>query len=392
MRVAAIDTGAIEGLYAVDRGFTMSVASMASTWEAEIGIAKGADVAALIAAQRAGYDLALDAATAATAITEAWIRRLHEVVCAAQDEYDVRTAAGPQRHLLPKGAYKSVPNHVELADGSIHPYAPVETTPAEMHRLVEELRSAEFGRAHPVVQASYAHFALVCVHPFSDGNGRVARALASVFLLRAISLPFVVFADQKDSYLDSLSLADLGRPQAFVDFVLFRAVDLQQLLTQQLSAARGPSLEDAAARLRDTAAHPEILKLLEVIRNELQTQLGALDLPASVSWSVTVAQGGGFSVELPPPSRPAIHVVISTTVPRAAKVEEFLSVFASQAPEAELPGFSITRQTRRRETLTVRPDEVRPAISAALQYRLSAWLGRVLAEKVTEVTRHAQKL
>src|ERR1700688_1103692 len=60
MRAAAIDTGAIEGLYEVDRGFTMSVALQTLAWEHALG-ERGEGVRELFEAQLAGYELAIDA-------------------------------------------------------------------------------------------------------------------------------------------------------------------------------------------------------------------------------------------------------------------------------------------------------------------------------------------
>ena len=42
---------------------------------------------------------------------------------------------------------------------------------------------------HPAVQAAYAHYALTAIHPFADGNGRLARTVASVFLMRSAGVP-----------------------------------------------------------------------------------------------------------------------------------------------------------------------------------------------------------
>jgi len=86
------------------------------------------------------------------------------------------TTVGPQEQALPKRQYKIMPNHVRTRKGADHSYAPVDVTPAEMARLVAELRSDAFLTAHPVLQAAYAHYGLVAIHPFADGNGRVARA------------------------------------------------------------------------------------------------------------------------------------------------------------------------------------------------------------------------
>src|SRR5438876_1237932 len=82
--------------------------------------------------------------------------------------------------------------HVQLPDGSLHVYAPVDQTRDEMARLVRELNSGEFAGAHPIIQAAYAHHAFVSIHPFSDGNGRVARALASVYLYRSARIPLLL--------------------------------------------------------------------------------------------------------------------------------------------------------------------------------------------------------
>jgi Fic family protein len=136
----------------------------------------------------AAYDMVLDAVTAQVLpfVTETWIRQLHEVICASQPTYRVYVDSfGAFQDLkLPLDAYKKVPNSPTLASGEVHEYASPLETAAEMGRLIEELRTKEFLAAHPVVQAAYAHYAFVCVHPFVDGNGRVARALASVFLYR----------------------------------------------------------------------------------------------------------------------------------------------------------------------------------------------------------------
>ena len=110
----------------------------------------------------------------------------------------------------------------------VHAYAPVDRVPDEMQRLVAQLRTPEFEQAHPVLQTAYMHYALVVVHPFADLNGRAARSLASTFLLQEQYIPLVVFADQRDWYLDVLSAADQGDYQAFVGFIFrcaFQAID-----------------------------------------------------------------------------------------------------------------------------------------------------------------------
>ncbi len=247
-RAAALDTGAIEGLYEVDRGFTFTVAFETAAWEVELA-KRGENVRPLFEAQLHAYDYVLSLATKAEPISEAAIRVLHEVVCRAQDTYRVMTAIGPQEQELVKGRYKVLPNHVRTRDGVDHSYAPVDVTPAEMQRLVEEMRSGAFLAAHPATQAAYAHYGLVVIHPFPDGNGRVARALASAFTYRAIAMPIMILSEQKEAYLDALEQADHGNYQVFVDFMLIRSLDTMMLVSESFRGALAPTPEESASAL-----------------------------------------------------------------------------------------------------------------------------------------------
>lgn len=248
VRAAALDTGAIEGLYTVDRGFTMTVAFQSLAWEQAIE-ERGAGVRELFEAQLEAYELVLDAVTRKLPITEAWIRALHEKLVAPQKTFRVLTEVGWQDQELPKGQYKTRPNHVRLTDGTFHAYAPVDRVPEEMHRLVEQIRTPEFESAHPVLQASYCHYAFVVIHPFADGNGRVARALASTFFYRAQSIPLVIFANQRPAYLDALHAADLGDHRPVIAFFRDRGIDTIQLVAENLMTEGMTRPEDLATRI-----------------------------------------------------------------------------------------------------------------------------------------------
>ena len=69
------------------------------------------------------------------------------------------------------------------ADGTtVYEGPPAEHVPSLMHELVTALNAEE---AMPVmVRAAMAHLNLVMIHPFSDGNGRMARALQTLVLAR----------------------------------------------------------------------------------------------------------------------------------------------------------------------------------------------------------------
>jgi Fic family protein len=247
-RAAAFDTGAIEGLYKSDRGLTYTIAFETNAWEAALK-QEGEEVRSLFEAQMDAYDFVLDLATKSEPVSEAAIRTIHEVLCRAQDAYSVITAVGPQQQPLPKGQYKSLPNHVRTRKATDHSYAPVDVTPSEMHRLVGELRSEAFMQAHPAIQAAYAHYCLVVIHPFADGNGRVARALASVFSYRANSMPIVILSEQKEGYLNALEESDKGDFQPFLTFIADRFLDTMSLVEDSIRAAMVPSPASALAAI-----------------------------------------------------------------------------------------------------------------------------------------------
>ena len=292
-RLAAIDTGAIEGLYDVDRGFTLSVAVKTAAWEALIDAREPIVRRSFEDALRA-YDYVLDLATTKTEISEKAIREIHAQICASQKTYRVVTSAGVQERPLSKGGYKETPNNpTSRLTGQVHAYAPPIDVPAEMHRLVGELRSEAFTAAHPVLQAAYAHYAFVAIHPFADGNGRVARTLASVYLYRWPGVPLVTLADDKDDYIDALEEADDGRPERLVRFVQDRLVDVIGLV-QVATSAEAPEAGASIASLRETFLTEEGVTLAELdavggrlgerVVAEIEEQLTALDLPPGIQW------------------------------------------------------------------------------------------------------------
>jgi Fic family protein len=59
--------------------------------------------------------------------------------------------------------------------GGVHKGAPAERLPELMEEYVRFINSRRLAEEHPVIRALLAHFFLVTIHPFGDGNGRVSR-------------------------------------------------------------------------------------------------------------------------------------------------------------------------------------------------------------------------
>ncbi|MGH6814492.1 MAG: Fic family protein [Hyphomicrobiaceae bacterium] len=132
------------------------------------------------------------------------------------------------------GAYKTLPNHVLLPDGRIHRYVDPLHVPAEMEQLCRWIGESQ-GKRHPVVVAAIAHYNFVRIHPFDDGNGRGARLLTNLVLMRAEFPPAVIANERRRAYLDALRRADAGELAPFLSFVGEAAETTLQALARDLS-------------------------------------------------------------------------------------------------------------------------------------------------------------
>lgn len=113
--------------------------------------------------------------------------------------------------------------------GSGSGIAPPEQTASEMERLVAMHLQHVDKSVPPEVEAGWIHHRFTQIHPFQDGNGRVARALATLVLLRAGLFPVVVPLDEKDAYQDHLERADAGNLQPLVYYVALRQQEAHRL-------------------------------------------------------------------------------------------------------------------------------------------------------------------
>lgn len=75
--------------------------------------------------------------------------------------------------------------------GSHIPPPPSEVT-MEVASLVKWLQSHEALQMHPIRYAALAHYKLVYIHPFVDGNGRTSRLLMNLILMQAGYPPVII--------------------------------------------------------------------------------------------------------------------------------------------------------------------------------------------------------
>ena len=68
--------------------------------------------------------------------------------------------------------------------GGVHKGASYERLPRLMEEYIDFINSRQFDDIHPVIRALLAHFFLVTIHPFGDGNGRVSRLVEAGILFQ----------------------------------------------------------------------------------------------------------------------------------------------------------------------------------------------------------------
>jgi Fic family protein len=102
--------------------------------------------------------------------------------------------------------------------GSNHLPPPARQVPEYMAQWVSWL-THEGLQYHPVIRAAIAHHGFVAVHPYLDGNGRCARLLLSLQLLREGYVPAFLLREWKLRYLEALHAADVGEYRSLVNLI-----------------------------------------------------------------------------------------------------------------------------------------------------------------------------
>ena len=88
-----------------------------------------------------------------------------------------------------------------------------------MEQFEEWLNSAEALSLHPVEYAAIAHYKLVYIHPFVDGNGRTSRLLMNFILMKNGFPPVSIEVDDRWEYYECLIAANDGDLRPFIRFI-----------------------------------------------------------------------------------------------------------------------------------------------------------------------------
>jgi len=273
VRRLSIETGILERLYDLDRGTTEAlivhgfVEDLVSRSSTNVEPSRLIDI---LRDQEAAIQLVMDCVAGNRPLTRGLIHELHAVLTQHQDTTTAIDQFGNRFEIpLQKGKFKELPNNPRRPNGSAHEYCPPLHVEAEIQNLLAWL--AQYATEDPVIVAAWLHHRFTQIHPYQDGNGRVARALTTLVLLRSELLPLVIDRDLRVEYIKALEAADAAdlSPLASMFARLERAAILQALsvdadaeLSHQrtLTSAVIESLTQRFGRRRE-AKHAEFRKV-----------------------------------------------------------------------------------------------------------------------------------
>lgn len=247
----SIETGIIERIYDLNAGATQLLIEQGF----EANLLQHSDtntnperLIEILNDHRAGLGMVMDLIGGTRELSPGWIKQLHTLLCRHQPSISAREQ-GPLARMVEipfqHGVHKLLPNSPTLADGRVHEYCPPEHVASEMERMVALY--AKLPQALPEVRSAWLHHAFTQIHPFQDGNGRVARALASLDFIAAGLFPLVVDrADRDTRYMPALRAADQGD---LSPLVLFFGECQQRAVIQAISLA-----QDVLAQTHERAA------------------------------------------------------------------------------------------------------------------------------------------
>ncbi|MBF2755833.1 MAG: Fic family protein [Gammaproteobacteria bacterium AqS3] len=280
----SIETGLIERLYTMDRGITEMLIEQGikASLISHKNDPNSEQTAAMINSHKDAIDGLFGFVKSERDLSTGYIKELHVVLTEHQATATGVDLQGQKVDVeLLKREYKKHPNNPTRPDGAVHHYCPPEQTASEMDRLIEMYQ--EYQNYPPEVLSAWLHHRFTQIHPFEDGNGRVARSLASLVFIKAGLFPLVVLNDNRSEYIEALERADAGDLKPLVDYfatlqrkACLKALSLSEKVTQkhQLNEA----IQSAANKLRqrqDALVNEwsQAMSLAEALRIQAENRL-----------------------------------------------------------------------------------------------------------------------
>lgn len=140
------------------------------------------------------------------------------------------------KRMINPGQYKKIANYVVTMTGEIHSYVAPALVASEMETLFDWINTSLSSRSiHPLVIAAAGHYNMARIHPFDDGNGRGARILMNLILLKSQLQIGIISNTEKKRYLELLNQTDkIHDLEPFTRFVGDAVIQTQETILQEI--------------------------------------------------------------------------------------------------------------------------------------------------------------
>jgi Fic family protein len=222
-RQHAIETGVVEKLYDISEGITQTfikdgfIESLISHNDTNIS---SKQLLNYLKSHFDAMDFVFDIVKQNRPLTKSFILELHQLITQHQDYIEAIDSNGKLvKTKLLKGEFKKLPNNPKREDGTVFEYCPPLKVNDEIEKLIEIYNKLKKEKIiHPIKISAWFHHAFTQIHPFQDGNGRIARLLASLILIKNQLFPLNISREEKNDYIKALEKADNNEPNDLVVF------------------------------------------------------------------------------------------------------------------------------------------------------------------------------
>ena len=258
----AIETGIVEKLYTIDRGTTeLLVAHGLDSALIEHGTTSlpAEELVTILKDHRDAAGFVVDYVAQGRGLTSHFIKSVHALLCRNQDYTEAEDQFGNLIHVkLIRGEWKTIANNPRRPTGEMHEYCPPVLVNDEIEVLLKLYAEMTGAGIAAVIRAAWLHHRFTQVHPFQDGNGRVARALTAMVFVAAECFPIVVDREIRETYIDTLERADSGDIKPLVRlFAKLEKKEIEQALSMSQDVLSSRQEQGGSLRAKLLAALQE---------------------------------------------------------------------------------------------------------------------------------------
>jgi Fic family protein len=163
-----------------------------------------------------------------------------------QDQWDYYS------HFSP-GRFKTFANATTSSTGTIIHYLQPDRVEGEMKKLILKTNSLIVNtdlkelEKHPITTATYFHNRFLEIHPFEDGNGRIARIITNQIFLKNDFPPIFLKSVNRDEYLKLFDVStsdDIDKMRDFFGKLLLQSLEMKkQMIESSLTISKLNKLE-----------------------------------------------------------------------------------------------------------------------------------------------------